>query len=552
MAYQVDWQPVGRRIEVPEGKTLLDAAQAAGVELVSVCGGGGTCRGCLVRLAEGSLTPLSLDEQANLEAEEIRGGYRLACQASPTSDVTIDIPPESLTTPQRLQVEDVFEIKPSVISPSLTPAYGLAFDIGTTKLAGFLVDLVSGHTLARAGQMNPQIAYGEDVIARIVYCNDHEDGRAVLQARLVETLNRMINDLCSEAHFQPGEIRDMVAVGNTVMHHLFAGLPVQQLGTSPYLPAITDAMTLRAGEIGLALPPQTPVYLPPNIAGYVGADHVAVWVATEMAQSAQTILALDIGTNTEVGLVHNGHFLSCSCASGPAFEGAHIRDGMRAAPGAIERVQVEFGRIDHHIGTDHHWQVHVHTIGNQPAVGICGSGILDAVAELIKAGAIDKTGNFIANHPLERDALVRTGQNGRRECLLVPADHTGHGRDVVVNRKDVNEIQLAKGAIRTGTEILLSDAGISNDDIDLYIVAGAFGTYLDLESAIRIGMFPNLPRDRFRQVGNAAGAGARQMLLAPERRRMAEELARQIDYVELTTHPKFTETFVREILFQDT
>lgn len=558
MAVHVDWQPVGRRIEVPEGKTLLEAAQAAGVELVSVCGGGGTCRGCLVRLAAGLLSPLSIEEQVILEPEEIDAGYRLACQAVPLGDVIIDIPPESLTTPQRLQVEDAFDIKPSIIPTGGTPAFGLAFDIGTTKLAGYLVDLQTGHTLTRTGQMNPQIAYGEDVIARIVYCNEHEDGRAVLQTRLVETLNRMIVDLCSEAKIRPEEVIDVVVVGNTVMHHLFAGLPVQQLGTSPYLPAVTEAMTLLAEQVGLALPPKTPLYLPPNIAGYVGADHMAVWVATAMAQSNQTVLTLDIGTNTEVGLVYQGHFLSCSCASGPAFEGAHIRDGMRAAPGAIERVQIEKDGIDHtddilghkkpshQDGINHHLRVHVHTIGNQPAVGICGSGILDAVAQLLKVGAINRTGNYVKDH-----FLVRVPQNGRRECLLVPANLTGHGRDVVVNRKDINEIQLAKGAIRSGVELLLYDAGIHDDAIDTFIIAGAFGTYLDLESAIRIGMFPDLPRERFKQVGNAAGAGARQMLVSLQSRQQAEVLARQIDYVELTTHPKFVETFVREIMFPE-
>ena len=530
----IDWQPVGRRIEVPEGKTLLEAAQAAGVELVSVCGGCGTCRGCLVRLTGGSLSSITLEEQAMLEPDEIRQGFRLACQAVPTSDVIIDIPPESLTTPQRLQVEDNLELELSTRPVSKAVSFGLAFDIGTTKLAGYVVEIPSGRTLARTGLMNPQIAYGEDVIARIVHCNEHEDGRLVLQTRLVETLNRMIGDLCKEAEMHPDQIVEMVAVGNTVMHHLFAGLPVQQLGTAPYLPAVTEAMTLQAGDIGLALPPRTPVYLPPNIAGYVGADHVGVWVATEMANGRQTVLALDIGTNTEVGLAHNGHYLSCSCASGPAFEGAHIRDGMRAAPGAIERVQMDHGKVQ------------VHTIGNQPAVGICGSGILDAVAELLKVGAIDRTGNYLPSHP-----LVRTPPNGRRECLLVTASQTGHGRDVVVNRKDVNEIQLAKGAIRTGVEILLQDAGIQDEDIDHFIIAGAFGTYLSLDSAIRVGMFPDLPRDRFKQVGNAAGAGARRMLVSGESRRAAEELARKIDYVELTTHPRFTETFVREILFDD-
>jgi uncharacterized 2Fe-2S/4Fe-4S cluster protein (DUF4445 family) len=207
---------------------------------------------------------------------------------------------------------------------------------------------------------------------------------------------------------------------------------------------------------------------------------------------------------------------------------------MRAAPGAIERVRMD------------HASIQVHTISNQPAVGICGSGILDAVAQLRTAAAIDQTGNYRPGHP-----FLRTAQNGRPECLLVPAQQTGHGRDIVVNRKDVNEIQLAKGAIRTGTEILLQDAGIQDDEIDLFILAGAFGTYLDLESAIRIGMFPDIPRERYRQVGNAAGAGARRMLVDPETRQKAEQLARQIDYVELTTHPKFTETFVHEIMFED-
>ena len=187
----------------------LEAAQAAGVELVSICGGAGTCRGCLIRLASGTLSPMTLEEEVNLEEDEIRDGYRLACQAIPTSDVIIDIPPESLTTPQRLQIEDALDIQPNGTRQTSTPAYGIAFDMGTTKLAGFLVDLVSGKTLARTGQMNPQISYGEDVIARIVYCNEHPDGRKVLQSRLIETMNRMIGELCIEAQIQPGDLSEM-------------------------------------------------------------------------------------------------------------------------------------------------------------------------------------------------------------------------------------------------------------------------------------------------------------------------------------------------------
>ena len=533
MAHRIDLEPIGRRVEVEPGVTLLGAAQMAGVELVSICGGVGTCEGCRIRLVKGRLTPLTLEEQALFSPQEITQGMRLACQATPLSDCEIDIPPESLTTAQRLQVEDIYDTELVNDTRPVSSGLGFAVDVGTTKLAAFLVDLATGKTLARLGMMNPQIAYGEDVISRIVYSNQNADGARQLQARLVETLNQMIRDLCAEAQVSAEDIRDAVVVGNTVMHHLFAGLPVKQLGEAPYLPAAVDAMSIPAVSVGLSLGKDARVYLPPNIAGYVGADHVAAHVSTEIAIKPVTSIMLDIGTNTEVSLVHQGRVFSCSCASGPAFEGAHIRDGMRAAPGAIERVQIR----------DH--TVQVHTINNQPAVGICGSGILDAVAELLAVQALDETGNFRGDH-----ALVRPSANGRRETMLVAAEHTGHGRDVIVNRKDVNEIQLAKGAIRTGVELLLHDAGLQDDDIEEFIVAGAFGTYLDLESAIRVGMFPNLPRERYKQVGNAAGAGARQMLVSLERRRMAEKVVEGINYVELTAHKKFTEMFVKEIMFE--
>jgi uncharacterized 2Fe-2S/4Fe-4S cluster protein (DUF4445 family) len=235
---------------------------------------------------------------------------------------------------------------------------------------------------------------------------------------------------------------------------------------------------------------------------------------------------LDIGTNTEISLAYGGRLWSCSCASGPAFEGAHIHDGMRAAPGAIERVQWIDKRF------------RIHTIGNQPPVGICGSGILDAVATMRAAGALDERGTLLeASHCVRRN-------NGQAECVLAPASTTGHGRDVVVTRGDVHEIQLAKGAIRAGVAILLAEAGITEADIDDIIVAGAFGTYLDLGSAIRVGMFPDLPIERFRQVGNAAGMGAIQMLVSSERRRAASDITRRVTYVELTTHPAFTDTFL--------
>jgi uncharacterized 2Fe-2S/4Fe-4S cluster protein (DUF4445 family) len=400
-------------------------------------------------------------------------------------------------------------------------AHGLAVDIGTTKLAAYLVDLGSGATVARAGAMNPQIAYGEDVISRIAYAGREPDGAKRLQSVLMDTLNELLAGMCSQAHVPLDSVLDAVLVGNTAMHHLFAGLPVEQLGHAPFSPASTEPLSISASRLGLKLGPGANAYLPPVIAGYVGADHLAMLLATDVWKSAGNVIALDIGTNTEIGLVANGRITCCSCASGPAFEGAHIHEGMRAAPGAIERARWSEGKIL--------WQ----SIENQPPVGICGSGILDVIAALQDGGLVKPTG-----------ALINGSNTG---YVLVPAVETGLGRDLMVTRKDVNEIQLAKSAIRAAIEILLQEAGLTSANLDSFIVAGAFGTYLDLRSAIRTGMFPDLPHEKFRQVGNAAGVGAKQMLVSVDRRRQAEQLAGQLGYIELTTLPDFTSLFMEHL-----
>lgn len=597
--FHIDLEPVGRRTEIPAGMSLLNAAQAAGVELEAICGGLGICEGCRVRLVSGELAPMTLEEEVSLSPEEIEQGFRLACQAIPMSDCRIDIPPESLTTPQRLQVEGLdieipiklvtipldVQIDPPILDdlrsdtsrlraavvrcnqpvpeigypllfelseklrdlkwnarlalhrneviaalPAQTRLYGLAVDVGTTKLAHYLVDLETGEIAARVGAMNPQISYGEDVISRILVANERPDGRHVLQSRLIDTMNQSIEELCARAGVRREQIVDAAVVGNTAMHHLFAGLPVKQLGFSPYVASVGEPLEFQAREIGLNLAPGAYIYMPPNIAGYVGADHISMLLASEIESQTGTVIALDIGTNTELSLVRDGRILSCSCASGPAFEGAHIHDGMRAAPGAVERVHIVDGEL------------RVHTIGDQPAVGICGSGILDAVACMLQAGILDNRGNLRIDHP-----MVRTNGN-KRHIVLVPAEKSGTGKDILVTRQDVNEIQLAKGAIRAGIEVLLSEAKTELDEI---IVAGAFGTYLDIGSAVRVGMFPPLRKDHYHQVGNAAGTGARQMLVSSDRRKDAERLASKIEYIELTTHPKFTDKFVRAIMFNE-
>lgn len=600
MAFTVTFQPIGRRVSVPAGTTLLDAARLAGVDLVAICGGEGNCGACRVRPGEGALTPRTSTEDTELPSADLAAGLRLACQAAVLGDVQVDVPPESLTTPQRLQLEGrehTAELDPPVtaldvqvpppdlrdlradlarvvdtaaehgrtarcglavatalpaalrahgwhvrlalgaseivgVLPSGARLYGLAIDIGTTKLAAYLVDLENGDTAARAGAMNPQIAYGEDVISRIAYATEHADGARVLQGTLLEALNHLIDELCAAAAIARGQIVEAVVVGNTAMHHLFAGLPVRQLGTAPYVPAVSAALLFPAAQVGLALAAGARVYMPPNVAGYVGADHIAMLLGAGLSEPAQTAAAIDIGTNAEISLFHAGRHWSCSCASGPAFEGAHIRDGMRAAPGAVERVRLA-GE-----------EVQVQTIDGRPAAGICGSGILDACAALRGAGLLEARGALAGAHPRLR---VRDGQ---AEFVLVPAAATAVGRDVAVTRRDVNEIQLAKGAIRAGLEVLLAEAGIRAESIELFVVAGAFGTYLDLDSACRIGMFPDLPRERFRQVGNAAGTGARHLLLSARLRETAAGLARRVEYVELAGHPAFTALYARALIFR--
>jgi uncharacterized 2Fe-2S/4Fe-4S cluster protein (DUF4445 family) len=521
--FRIDFEPLGRRGRVFPGQTLLDAAQSAGVGLASVCGGAGTCEECRVRLASGRLSPPTLVEEAVLSKADLSAGIRLACQATPLGDIKLDIPPESLTAAQRLQLdgeETLLLPRPAVDSQG---ALGLAVDIGTTKLAAYLVNLGSGNTLARAGAMNPQIAFGEDVISRIAYAGREPGGAKKLQSILVETLNTLLAGMCAEAHVSPASVLDAVLVGNTVMHHLFAGLPVEQLGHAPFLPATTQPLTIPASQLGLNLGPGANVYLPPVVAGYVGADHISMLLATQAWKTTGNLIALDIGTNTEISLVADGIVMCCSCASGPAFEGAHIHEGMRAAPGAIERARWSGGEIL--------WQ----TIEHRPPVGICGSGILDVVASLLDGGLVKPTG-----------ALKTATGNGYE---LVPAEQTGLGRALMVVRKDINEIQLAKSAIRAAVEILLQEAKLRSSDLDSFVIAGAFGTYLDLRSAIRTGMFPDLPVEKFHQVGNAAGVGAKQMLISLDKRQEAENLARQIGYVELTTRPAFTSLFMEHLSF---
>jgi len=316
-------------------------------------------------------------------------------------------------------------------------------------------------------------------------------------------------------------------VGNTAMHHLFLRLPVKQLALSPFVPAISRALEVRAGELGLNIAPGAYVYLLPNIAGFVGADHVSMLLATDAWQAKKTTVALDIGTNTEVSLICKGKIAATSCASGPAFEGGHIKYGMRAATGAIERLRIDGAKIQYQ------------TIDGAPPVGICGSGILDALAQLYLAKIIDEGGRIINNRPRVR------AYKGQHEFILVSKEERKGKPAITITQHDVRELQLAKAAIRTGIQVLLETSGCSEADIKQVIIAGAFGTYIDVASAVAIGMLPPLPLNRFRQVGNAAGMGAKLALISLKSRAKAQAVASRVSYIELASAPKFEQVFVQ-------
>jgi uncharacterized 2Fe-2S/4Fe-4S cluster protein (DUF4445 family) len=596
-AFTIDFEPIGRRGKCQKNESFLACARRLGIGINSICGAEGTCHACKVQVISGTVSTPTRNERKAFTTRELKDGWRLACQTYPASECKIAVPAESMTTPQRVQVEGL-EVKvspePSVrvyrleltapsleapqadadrllkalnrqhklrcakidigalrtisdqlrswrwksravvrkreviaIVPPKSRQLGLAIDLGTTKVAGYLVDLSEGRTLVAKGIMNPQISYGEDIISRISTVVHSLDNAAALQKLAVEAINELCTDLCAEADAKPEEILEAVVVGNTAMHHLFLRLPVKQLALSPFVPVISRALELRAGELGLTIAPGAYVHLLPNIAGFVGADHVAMLLATDAWQAKETTVALDIGTNTEVSLIHKGKIVATSCASGPAFEGGHIRYGMRAATGAIERLRIDGDRI------------HYQTIDGAAPVGICGSGILDALAQLYVAKIINEGGRIIDNRP-----RVRT-YKGQREFILVSKEERKGKPAITITQHDVRELQLAKAAIRTGIQILLETSGCAEDDIKQVIIAGAFGTYIDISSAVAIGMLPPLPLNHFRQVGNAAGMGAKLALISQVQRAKAQAIVSRVSYIQLASSPGFQPTFMQ-------
>jgi uncharacterized 2Fe-2S/4Fe-4S cluster protein (DUF4445 family) len=425
-------------------------------------------------------------------------------------------------------------------------SYGIAVDLGTTKIAVLLVDLLTGRTIDRIGIINPQIRFGEDVMTRISFAMQAELNLKKIQVMVIESINKSVKKLCNRNKLMPEDIIEMTVVCNTAMHHLFLGLPVSQLALSPFLPLTTRAIHLKAREIGIDISPGAYLYMLPPIAGFVGSDHLAMILATRLYKQKGNCIGIDIGTNTEIALKTKRGIMSVSTASGPAFEGAHIRYGMRAASGAIERVIIDPETCIPSIKT----------INDKKPAGICGSGILDSIAELLRTGIIDRKGKFRAD-----SRCLRRDSKGNLQYILSPQFYKSlnhksqytkcEDKYVSINQKDIVEIQLAKSAIRTGIEILLEDSSIEFGRIDKVIIAGAFGSYIDPKNVVNIGMFPKVSLKKVTQVGNAAGVGAKIVLISKKERELAEKIAQRIKYLELTTCPEFNDHFAVSTLFPE-
>jgi len=592
------FQPIGKSVEIEATAVVLEALRKAGIDIAQACGGNGQCGQCRIIVARGEVFPPTAEELERLDAEEIAEGYRLACCTRVLSDLVVIVPRESLMTGNKLQIDggsrhwpvapliqtqtilvpapslhdsrpdlrrvadvlkcDRLTADPPVIgrmtrllrqnewyvttyrrgdelvgaAPPHRRPIGMAVDLGTTKIAAYLVDLAAGMELIADGVLNPQTRYGDDIMSRLNYASRSPENRE-LATIARGALNDLLRRMADKIGLPTEEVVDLCIVGNTGITHLLLDLPVHQLAVAPYVAATGAAMDIKARDLGIDAAPGAYVHILPTIGGFVGADHVAMIIGADIDHSQKVCLGVDIGTNTEIVLhnPHTGRMFSLSCPSGPAFEGAHVSSGMRAARGAIEAVQVTPEGVD------------LQTIENAAPIGLCGSGIIDAIAELSRHAVINKGGRFQA-----ADSRVRKGRKGL-EFLLSPGSRNGVEADIVINQKDVDEIQLAKGAINAGIAILLEQTGTDPQSIEEVIIAGAFGSYLSVESAIDIGLLPRFPRAEYRQVGNAAAAGAIQCLLSAHARRRALDIATRDQYIELTIHPNFSRRFARGMMF---
>lgn len=422
--------------------------------------------------------------------------------------------------------------------------YGVAVDVGSTTLAAHLCDLRTGNILATATVVNPQIRYGEDLISRIAYTVIESQGLDRLHHTILAALSHLVTQVSEMADIDPKEIGEMVLVGNTVMHHLLLGIPITELGHLPFALAVDHALDLSAGHFGIkALSPTARIHTLPCIAGYVGADAVAMLLAEDETLDEKTTLMVDIGTNAEILLGNYHHVLCASSPTGPAFEGAQITHGQRAAAGAIERIRISGTQVRYKVIGDERWSDAMNVGESLRPTGICGSGIIEGVVELLQAGLLNLNGRFV-DPALSPHPRLRQSSSGI-EFVLVSEDESATGSDITITAHDVRAIQLAKGGLLATIRLLMKQLGINH--LDRIRLAGAFGSHIDPQYAIRLGLIP--PAGEVASIGNAAGEGAYIALLNMEKRRRAQTLARQATYVETATLADFQDYFVEALSF---
>ncbi|WP_319411209.1 ASKHA domain-containing protein [uncultured Cohaesibacter sp.] len=539
----VNFHPSGTVIDAEGGALLLDVARRAGVRVEAACAGRGICKSCIVRLesATGAIPAPSDADLERFTASEIENGWRRACQVLIFDPLDIHVPAKSYAANVALGQDGgntETEIRQPVAQPTgedriwqigdgacVGPLDGaplaLTVDLGTTNIAAALVDMVTGKLLKTSAATNPQTAFGADVISRLGAAKNSLENAATLKAAALDTIRHL-------AHRMTGGNNRMIALvslaGNTAMQHLAMGWPIKTLLSAPYTPSVTEPFEADAADFGLDLAQGARIYVAPSIAGFVGGDHVTSLYETSLSAKADCWAMLDIGTNTEIGLFKDGHLTSVSCASGPAFEGGRLSCGMRAAPGAVEAVAIVGNKVSLKI------------IGNKEPVGICGSGVVSAVAALVNAGLVNRRGRMQPCAPIE----VR----GKQRELVLWRDPAHKALPVLFTQDDLRNVQLAKAAIRAGLDCLLGHAGLHESDLEQLVIAGAFGRYIDIDEAVRIGLFPDLPKARISQVGNAAAAGVRRLSVCIKARQEAEALARSVSYLELASDPDFQRAFI--------
>jgi len=411
--------------------------------------------------------------------------------------------------------------------------YGAAFDIGTTTVVGFLMDMYSGKIITAKGALNPQQNYGADVLNRARYIMENTKGLEELSSAIHGCINTLLAQLAEEVNIAPSEIMHISVAGNTIMQHIFLNISPESIAMAPFTPMITEGHEIPVSKLNLRINPGAYCYILPSIAGYVGGDIVAGLLVTELNKTHRTILFLDIGTNGEIALVHKNKLYACASPAGPTFEGSQIKQGMRAEKGAIERVSLVDG-------------IEISIIGGSIAKGICGSGMIDMIAELFKTGIIDESGRF------QDPELLKTSLLPDVYKAIEKSDEGYQFRiapDVVVTQRDVREIQLAKGAIRGGIKTIMKEAGTEIGDLDKILIAGAFGNFIDVYNALTLNIIPNIPVDRIKFIGNTSGAGARICLLNKDLRNAAQEIADMTRYIELSGRPDFQETFTDSLFF---